>query len=257
MILGQYNILGFYSNILARDDVENVDNKLNLIGLETNTIPMIELIVDDSTTATIELLDSTDTVVGSPLSMTVTDVTTYKRIVYLGTTLSIDECGLYSLKITNGANTYYSDQFRWEDDIDDNKDYMKVSAVSSNLKLGGTYVLDLTGITFECYLDVKYIGIEPETEGTDSSKLSVPSVLYANYVPTRAFSIAVTENTFRFLSGLRILESNGTVTVVFGYRSYTANDILVEKTNNKIDVMEIDFKFTQISEVLSVDNNIS
>jgi len=258
MIKAQHNILGFYDNILARIGVDNgsysdsIDNKDVLVKLATNTMPAIQLLVDDATTATIQLLDEDDADVGSALSMIVTDLTSYKRLNYLSTSLSGNSCGIYSLKIINGLNTYYSDQFMWEDSV---SEYLKISAVSSDVKLGGTYVVDLTNFTYEFYLSADYIGIEHEMASEDSEKLSVPNVLYADFKPTRQFGILCTENTYRFLSGLRILESNGTVTIEYGYISYTANDILVDAESNGT-TMSITLKFIDKSEILSVSNNI-
>jgi hypothetical protein len=254
MILGQINIFGFNSNILARVDNDNVGVKNALVTLETDHLPAIELIVDDSTTATIQLLDEDDANIGSPVSMTVVDVTTYKRLIYLGTTLSGNSNGIYSLKITNGANTYYSDQFNWCDSVDD---LLKITATSSNIKIGGTYEVDLTNFTFECYLSATYLGIDSETEEEASTKIGVANVLYANTSIIRPFSIRGNENTFKFLSVIsRVIGSNGIVTVYHGYKTFTAKDILVEKTDNFIDSMVLNFKFTDINEVFSSSNNV-
>lgn len=250
MILAQFNTIGFHENILARVDVDNTDY---LVGFETNIIPMIQLIVDESTTATIELLDNNDTVVGSALNMTVEDITDYKRLIYDGVELDIDECGIYSLKITNGTDIYYSDKFRWLDDVTEE---IYINAVSSDLRLGKNYLLNLTDSEFEfdCYLSGKYLGISPEIEDSISEQMGVQRVNYANLVGTKDFVVHGTENTFRFLAGLRIIEVNGVVTVEHNYKSFTANDILVEKQTDMIDVFDISFKFTVINDVLSAIN---
>lgn len=250
MILAQFNSIGFHEDILARVDVDNIDY---LVGFETDIIPMIMLIVDASTTATINLLDNNDNVVGTALNMTVQDMTTYKRLFYAGTELSIDECGIYSLKITNGDETYYSDKFRWLDDVTQE---IYINAVSSDIRLGKNYVLNLTASSFEfdCYLSGKYLGISPEIEDDVSEQIGIQRVNYANLIGTKDFTIHGTENTFRFLAGLRILEVNGVVTVGYNYKTYTANDILVEKQSDMIDVFDISFKFTVINDVLSAIN---
>lgn len=252
MILGQLNIIGFYSNILARIDTGKVGNKNCFITLETNHVPALQLVVDDATTATLQLLDEDDADVGSALNMTVTDVTNYKRLIYLGTTLSGQSNGIYSFKIVNGANTYYSDQFNWCDEVGD---LLKITGVSTDISMGRSYTIALTGFTFECYFNATYLGIDSETEEEVTTKLGINNVLYANTLMIRPFSITGNENTFKYLSVLgRVIATNGTVTIYFDYKTFTASDILTEKSDDYINSMILNFKFTDINEVFSVDN---
>jgi hypothetical protein len=54
------------------------------------------------------------------------------------------------------------------------------------------------------------------------------------------------------------LESNGTVTVTWKGVSYTANDIMAEKTEDHFtDLMQVKLSFTDISEIVSVYNEIN
>jgi len=262
MILAQYNILGFYDSLEARawnKLMKEGNYEVFRVFLETNHIPAIGLIVNTSTTATIQLLDETDSPVGSPLSMTVESQTGYKIIKYLGTVLSGNEDGDYSLKITNGAYTYYSDVFGWTSNSDKFSELVKVTATSSNIKLGQLYVLNLTGFTFECYLNTEYMGLRPEFKDDVSEKGGATNVLYGNLIPAHEFNIDAAEYIYRFLLGLRILEVNGTVTVTYEGLTYTATDNVVEIDEEHIPGMAYQLKlsFVDKNEIVSAINEIN
>jgi len=259
MILAQYNILGFYTskssrkwNILQR---LGENEELLRVFLPTNTIPAVQLIVDSATTASIELLDSEDEVVGSPLSMTVEDATTYKRLIYTGTTLTGNSDGDYSIKITCGSDVYYSDVFGWKTGIADVSDVLKVSAVSGNIKLGGSYTVNLTDFTYECYINADYLGLEPETEDEVAQSSGANTVIYGSIVPSREFDIYGNEYIYRFLLGLRILETNGTVTITWDDVDYTATDIRAEKSEeHSPEAIQIKLTFVDKNEIITALN---
>jgi len=90
-LLAQFGTLGFYTSTEARQwdkaIAEGADNEAYRVFFETNHIPAFQLIVSAATTATVQLLDSTDTLIGTAKTVTVADLTTYKRLIYLGETL--------------------------------------------------------------------------------------------------------------------------------------------------------------------------
>jgi len=259
-ILAQYNVLGFYTSKTARvwDKIQEDggNEELFRVFFQTNKIPAIQLIVSAGTSATMQLYTVEDVVVGSPLTMTVTDVTSYKRLSYVGTTLTGQSDGDYYLKITNGTESYYSDVFGWTADADKLADLLKISAVSSDIRLGSSYLMSLSGFTLECYINVDYLGLQPEFEDEVSSQNGVTRVLYGNLVPKREFSVYGCEYIYRFLLGLRILEVNGTVTITWGGISYTANDIMADKAEEHTPelMFQVKLSFVDISEVISVSN---
>ncbi|WP_159522873.1 hypothetical protein [Sunxiuqinia indica] len=260
-ILAQYNVLGVYASKEARlwESLKvNGNPELFRIFLETNTIPAIQLIVDNASTASVQLLDANDNPLGSPLSMTILSETGYKKVIYAGTTLSGYDDGDYSLKITIDAVVYYTDVFGWTSNEYYLDDLLKITAVSSNIRLSNYYDMDLTGFTFECYINSEYLGLQPEVDEEIATRGGVTKVLYGNLVPLHEFEVYAAEYIYRFLLGLRVLESNGTVTVTWKSVSYTANDIMTDVTeNNGNKTYQLKLTFIDISETISVNNKLN
>ena len=260
-LLAQYNPLGFYTIKEARQwdrAIREGGNEFNfIVTFQTNKIPAIQLIVSTSTSATMQLIDVDDNELGSALSMTVetgTDsVVAYKRLIYLGTTMAGYEDGYYGFKITNGAETYYSDIFCWRNDVL-NK-LIKINAVSSNIRIGKYYTINLTGFSYECYLEAIYLGINPSIEDTLAKQNGGNVVLHGTLVHNREWDINGCEHIYKFLLGLRMLEANGTVSITWDYVTYTANDIMAEKSEDHFTyAMQIKLSFVDNSEILSVIN---
>jgi len=264
-LLAQYNTLGFYTAKIARQWDKSIelgaDYEMYRVFFQTNKIPAFQLIVSAATTATVQLMNGSDVLVGSAKTVTVEAGTGYKRLIYLGETLtggSVLTDGNYSLKVVTNLDTFYSDVFGWTSDANDLNDLLKISCISSDIRLGRNYLLNLTGLTYECYLNAIYLGINPEFEEEVSQKDGTNNVLYGNLVNQRQWDIDGCEYIFKFLLGLRVLESNGTVTVTWKGVSYTANDIMAEKTEDHFtDLMQIKLSFTDISEIVSVYNEIN
>ena len=264
-LLAQYNTLGFYTAKTARQWdkalAENADTEIHRVFFQTNNIPAFELIVSVATSSTVQLMDSTDTLVGSAKTVTVEASTGYVKLIYLGETLTggnVLTDGDYSLKVTNGSEVYYSDVFGWTSDVDKLNDLVKITAVSSDIRLGRNYLVNISDFTFECYLNAIYLGINPEFEEEVSQRDGTNNVLYGNLVNQRQFDIDGCEYIFKFLLGLRVLESNGTVSITWKGVTYTANDIMAEKTEDHATIlMQIKLSFTDISEIVSVYNEIS
>lgn len=260
MIKAQYNILGFYDSVgkrtWNRQDDTGVIKELFRVFIQTNKIPAVALIVDAATSATLYLLDSNDNEVGSALTMTVEEVTGGKALIYTGTTLSGNADGDYSLKIVNGSETYYSDIFGWTSNSEYLADLLKVSAVSSNIRLGTGYILNLTGFTFECYLNYEYVGIAPEFQDEIAEKHGAVNVTWGTLIPKHEFKIDGNEYIHRFLMGLRILESNGTVTISTNNNTFTAKDITAEKDEDVVNDIAYFIKllFVDNNEIISVVN---
>jgi hypothetical protein len=264
-LLAQYNTLGFYTDKTARQWDKSIelgaDHEMYRVFFQANKIPAFQLIVDNATSATVQLMDGNDVLVGTAKTVTVEAATGYVKLIYLGETLTggnVLPDGDYSLKVVTNLETFYSDIFGWTSDSEDLNDLLKISCVSSDIRLGRTYILNLTGFTFECYLNAIYLGINPEFEEEVSQKDGINNVLYGNLVNQRQWDIDGCEYIFRFLLGLRVLESNGTVTVTWKGVSYTANDIMAEKTEDHFtDLMQVKLSFTDISEIVSVYNEIN
>jgi hypothetical protein len=263
MILAQYNILGFYTSLDARQwnraMTQGLDYETYRVFLETNNLPAIQLVVDASLGATIQLMDINDGEVGSSISMTVEDgghpTVTYKKLIFNGDELVGMTDGDYYLKIINGSDIYYSDVFAWTSDSDYLSELMKISVESSNIKLGRYYTLNLIDFVFECYLNAEYLGINPEFEEELTQRNGINKIIYGSLVPTREFNIYGCEYIYKFLLGLRILESNGSVTITYNSVNYSATDTMAEKLEDHFsDLMQIKLSFVDENEVLTVSN---
>lgn len=267
MIKAQYNIVGFYTSKAARQwdrfKGEGHNEELFRVFLPTNKIPAVQVIVDSASTATIQLFNTDDTAISSVLNMTVEAGTGYKRLIYAGTTLTGKTDGDYYLKIVNtigvgNTETYYSDVFGWTSDSDDLNDLLKISAVSSDFRAWKNYNFNMTGITHECYVNAEYLGLTPEFEDEIVKRDGANNIVYGTLTLTRTWEVYACEYIYKFLLGLRILESNGTVTVTWKGNSYTANDILAEKGDEyNIEAFLVKFSFVDNNEILNVNNENS
>jgi hypothetical protein len=258
-ILAQYGVLHFYGSKAVRpwDRLQTEgDSELFRVFFETNHIPAVMLVADSASSATLQLCNTLDEEVGSAMTMTIQAATGYKVLRYLGQVITGNDDGDYYLKLTYTGGTLYSDVFGWTSDSGHFSELMKVRAVSSDIRLGKNYMLDMTNFVYECYLNAEYLGIQPEIEEELASQYGTNLVFYANLVSTRQFNLYVTEHIYRFLLGLRILESNGTVTVSWKGIDYTANDTMVEKQDEHIPELsfQVTLSFVDISEIVSVSN---
>lgn len=263
-ILGQYNILGFYSSLTSRawnkQIATGADEETFRVFLQTNKIPAIQLIVDTATTATVQVFDINDVSVGSAQSMTVESITSGKRLIYLGNTLSGNDDGDYYLRVTINGSTYlYSDVFGWTSNSSYLSKLTKISAVSSNIRLGTSYLLNLTGFTSECYVNAEYLGVSPEAQDEVTERYGTINILYSAMIPKHEFNVYGTEYIQRFLLGLRVLEANGTVTITHNGISYTANDITAEVSDETVPGIAfiLKFSFVDHSEIISAYNEIN
>jgi hypothetical protein len=179
-------------------------------------------------------------------------------LIYLGSTLAGNDDGDYSLKIVNGANTYYSDVFGWTSNADYLNDMVKISATSSDIRLGKLYKASLSSsFVFECYINAEYNGIQPAVEETVQVKYGISNTVYSNLVETREFDVYGCEYILRFLLGLRMLETNGVITITWKSVDYVANDIMAEKTDDHSpDTMQIKLSFIVENEIIGTLNDV-
>ena len=150
----QFNTLGFYSSMQSRVwDKNNGNRELYRTFFPTGVVPAVQLIVPEATTATIDVIGET---VVSTFPMTI-EGTDYKRLIFLGDTI-VAESGDYYLRLTVDGVEYYSDVFGWTDETDE---LLKINAVSSNIRIGRDYILNLDNFVYECYVNAEYLGITP------------------------------------------------------------------------------------------------
>ena len=234
MVLG-YNILDhFETQSLQR--YQWADNVDIMTVLTTGVIPAFVLISDTSqangtASGALQMYDaSDDSTIGSAKDVVISTSGSYKQVKYTGTTgvSATDKCVYY--KITLTGQTTYSEVFRWGTDY---TDMLKVVCSSmSNLTLGGTYEIDMSSITWTSYYPCERSQTTKNiTEsGAEKPYGDIPVFNTRNLI--NEFDILGGREAFKYLSGLRILETNSTIVFTFNNVAMTAYDIHVEEQEN-------------------------
>ena len=255
-MLAKFNILDWYPDKSLRR-WDNTDNQHQFLPLlVTGKIPMLHFIFESATSASLELNNIDDGVVDT-VPMTIESATNYKRLIYKGKTLPGQEDGYYYLKLTVDGVGWYSDVFGW---VGGPAGLLHVKASGlSNFDLGNSYLFNMDGFEYECYLSAEYLGITPEIDEDAEDVNGVIKTTYGNRSIVRKFEIYAHEFIYVFLSGLRVLTGNGTVTITWNGIEYSADDIEVSTGDELVegDICKISLQFKVINETISVNNAIS
>jgi len=243
-----YNTLGFYTTKSNRQ-YDNTGNIRVLHHFETNKIPAFQLIMDTPVvaSASYELFDVDDTLVSSG-SVTIesdTNVagTAYRRLIFLGATLSSKDDGFYWIKITYNSTKYiYSDMFCWQTDV---SDYLKISADTTDMFIG-EFVLNMTGFTYLVYLkaDESALDYDIKERGSEKSYGDIP--LHSSRNKISEFEITGYRITQDFLAGLRQVWTNGVVTLTYKGDEFEIYDMENPETNSSYNysaTLILGFKF--------------
>lgn len=252
-----FNTLGFYSTQDNRQ-YDNTGNVRVLHHFETNKVPSFQLIVTDSvSSATWQILDNDGGVVGSGSATVEADTNnageSFWRMIFKGTTLSGKQDGFYSLKVTYGSKIAYSDVFCWNTDV---SEYLKVSAISTNVQIG-EFALNMTDFEYLVYLDAKNAQFEYEIdeEGIEKTYGNVP--LFNSRNKMNEFEITGYKVTHDFLAGLRILMTNGTVTLTYKGDEFEIYDIENPDKGNSYsysDIIILTLKFKRKDYLQSIND---
>lgn len=262
MLLGKYNFLGAHLDPVYRIWDKSANPEGFIVFLLTGTVPAIELIVDDATSASLQVLDCDGEDVGSPIAMTVEDVTTYKRLIYTGSFMADQSDGFYSLKVTNGAETYYFEMFAWvsSQTIADNK-LLKITASLGDFDIigyDGTYTTNMTGLVYEFY--VAQIGSDDshEIDEEANNNSGVNFVSYGNRAIINSFILKANRDIWIFLTGLRVLSANGTVDITWEGETTRVMDIEIEE-DILVERMlySVKFKYKVSGETVAVNNQVT
>jgi hypothetical protein len=246
-----FNTLGWYSLKANRSDLDN--NSL-LHKFVTNTVPAFQVIIDATITSATYVLYDTDDVSIKTGSCTVTattnaEGTAYSILSLTGATTTGAADGKYYLTITYGTTTIYSDIFCWKTTV---TDYLKISAVSAALNIGG---FSNAAFTYETYFDSVKFSEETEIfdEGSEKTFGNVHSFVSANKI--RKHEILGSNKTKDFLFGLMVIEPNGAITITWAGESMLVYDVQVEVKsveNNKVYAMELKYKLKDYVQSLNV-----
>lgn len=209
------NTLGFYKTKSNRQ-YDNSDNVRILHHFETNKIPEFQLIVDDTiTTCTYELLDIDENVISSGSATVENDTneagTAFSRLIRTQVSLSGNDDGFYSLKVTYDGNILYSDVFCWQTDL---SEYLKIVVDSTDVQIG-EFSMNLDGFTYEVYLDAKNATYEYEIEEEAKEKTYGLLPLFNSRNKINEFEITGYRVTQDFLAALRVFWVNGTITLTY------------------------------------------
>ena len=251
MLIGSNTLMFFEDKTLQR--WATADNKFVYPYFGINVMPAFVLISDTSeVSATVQIFNAnTDVAFGATQAVTVTTNGSNKMLYFAVVTLAAGVEGCYYLKIvTNGsAETYYSEVFGWTEDSASNLKelgMLKITASAlANYTLANTYAMDLSGITFECFLEVEEPELDADIkeEGNEKPYGDIP--VFNTLAFKHEYELFGTEGIFRFLKFLRILKTNGTIT--FTYKGVAKNgyDIICEKDSASKDTMSMSLEYKE------------
>lgn len=251
MLIGSNTLMFFEDKTLQR--WITADNKFIYPYFGINVMPAFVLISDTAqTSATVQIFDaSDDSSFGATQVVTVTTNNTKKMLYFASVTLAAGVEGCYYLKIvTNGsAETYYSEVFSWTEDSAANLKelgMLKITASSlADYTLANTYAMNLTGITFECFLEVEDPELDSgiKEEGNEKPYGDIP--VFNTLAFKHEYELFGTEGIYRFLCFLRILKTNGTITFTYNGVAKDSYDIICEKDSASKDTMSMSLEYKE------------
>lgn len=231
MIIG-YNILDHFET-KSQQRWTWSDSKDLVTVLSTGVIPPFVLVTDTAQTeGTVQIFNANDDeAFGSTQVISISSApNSNKYLKYTGATLGgSPEAGCYYYKIvTNGdAETYYSEVFEWASSF---TDMLKIVASDlSNITLGQDYTIDLSSITFTSYYKIERGTLDKDIKEKGAEKPYGDIQTFNTRNIVNSFQVLGGKEIFIYLSGLRILDTNGTIVFTYNSMVMTAYDIVVEK----------------------------
>lgn len=249
-----YGSIWFYESIANRH-YENAGNRNDLHFFQTNVIPSFQIVVlGVYGTANYAIRDMDGNAIQSS-SCTVFNKSTSQAVDYTviqlsGAVTSGKSDGRYYLTVSYGAEEIYSDVFCWKTDL---SNYLKIVANTSAMKIGAYPMEDFTHTVY--LKSVKFLEeFEINEEGEEKTYGVVPAFTSRNRIHTH--QISGYNKTLNFLSGLRVAESNGTITITWAGEELEVYDIQAElnnQVNNNQYVCDLKFK---LKDYLQTYNNV-
>lgn len=272
-ILAQNNPLRFYANKLSRQ-WENTENKKGFIVtypmyLDGSTlmckVPKFSLIINSTGTGAVTnmvttIYDCDGVEVFTSSSYSSSNKGTYTQVTFTGDNFQNDDVGYYEIKVVitstdNGVETFYSDFFEWNDELDN---MLKITTDSSKIILGRNpkYEYEMLYTPHEFYLGVLPLTSNTYLKEDAKEKMAVTDINYGSSALLRAFNIKANEPIFMFLRMLRILSCNGLVTLTYRFIEHKAIDIIaeIESDHGNSDLINVKIEFKVDSEIVSVYN---
>lgn len=257
-MLQGYNTLQYYED-KSLQRWETSDNKI-FVYFEINKLPSFILISDTAAaSATAQVFNALDdTAVGSTFPVTVTVSGSKKILKAENNEVVGGEEGCYYTKIVAGGDTFYSEVYKWTPvDLATRKELglLEVTAVSQNITTGSSY--DIDPFTYSCMFAAKPPIVTETITETGKERTYGDIAVFTTRTIKQKFEILGGVEHFRFLSGLRVLDTNGTVTFVYNGISYIGIDIQFEKTDSIAfdEGISMTIEFTE-SDYISTRNEV-
>jgi len=257
MLIGNNTLRYWEDKTLQR--WENADNQFIYPYFGTNKIPAFVLISDTAEeVAEVSIHDArTDDIFSTAKTVTVSTNGTKKMLYFAGITLTGGSDGCYYLKITTGLSateTYYSEVFAWTEDSTSNLKelgLLKISAISAATNLANTYDITLTGITYECFIEVQEPEIDQDIKESGDEKPYGEIGNFNTLAFKHKYELLGDDSIFRFLCFLRILNTNGTVTFTYNGIADIGYDIICEKEDSTEDTISMSLEYKEVDYVSS------
>ena len=257
MILAEYNPLGIYSSKSAmRWFLTN--NRDACVRYKINELPPIAFVTSGTVTGTMQLYDCNDNAIGSSISLTATEGTSYDEtvctnLIYLGSTTSGQVDGFYYYKITlSDTSTYYVDMFRWITDV---SKLLKFTFSDMKTIIAGDVLLPLSGLNYNCYFNAERTDATREQVIESENDLGIENAKSGSSTITHKFSILASEPMYGFLGALGIIRGNSTIVCEWNGISYTLENIQCEKSESfSDDTLHLEFNFADRNKTISMYN---
>lgn len=264
-ITAQYNPLRFHASRAERQ-FESTKNKKFIVTYAMTlveagyscVVPPFSLLMasaptDPPPTFAMSVKDMDGVVMFTSSTFSYVNNGAYTQITYLGSTVTNSLAGFYEIVVTINSVPYYSDVFKWCYNLDE---LLKVTASSSKIRLMRSLDYEMIYTTHEFYLSATVSDTNSYLKEDATDDDAIISTLHGSSSIIRSLIILGTESIYIFLRGLRILRCNGSVSVVWNYKTYSIDDIVVEpeKNHGGADLLNIKFEFKCPNETISVSN---
>jgi len=232
-MLQGYNTLQYYeSKSLQR--WERLDNMI-FVYFKTDILPSFILISDTSaSSATAQVYNAIDDTPFGATFPVVVSVSGSKKILKIENKQTVGgEDGCYYTKIIAGGDIFYSEVYKWVDDTLVNRKeigLLEITAVSQAITIGSTYEVD--AFTYSCLLKTNNPVVNESIKETGKERTYGDLSVFTTRVIKQKYEMLGGVDAFKFLTGLRVLDTNGTVTFIYDGISYIGIDINFEKTDS-------------------------
>lgn len=215
---------------------DNTDNKDYIAIFDSKKIPsfivITDLTIEDCVFRFTSIIGNSTVYSGVATKINYTDKTVFY---FTGHTfVSSKPCDHYEFELTIGDDVYYSEPVLLTDDL---ADLVKFSIDSSDMTYNAKYMLPFSSLDLEFYLNTANEKlfqeiIEPQVNenGVEKPYGDIPAFSTVNIV--NKIEIAGTAQIFRYLSFLRAIGVNGSITITKnGIESLIYNTEVSEKEN--------------------------